>query len=206
MATDLSLNTAGEQESGAHVGRWTWNPMARGLDADDSWETRAFAEDSSNLTWPPRSYPCTFCRREFRSAQALGGHMNVHRRDRARLRQLSPEMSPMHAVEGPPSSLFIPRGELAAAAPGRHSLCMMCTFPGTACNGVTALLRPRTSGWEGAPAAFRSMSPYASGNLMPPTAVQLLSSPSITAERAIKLGSSAFIEDLDLELRLGHKP
>uniref|UniRef100_A0A0E0CDP6 C2H2-type domain-containing protein n=1 Tax=Oryza meridionalis TaxID=40149 RepID=A0A0E0CDP6_9ORYZ len=33
-----------------------------------------------------RSYPCGFCRREFRSAQALGGHMNVHRRDRARLR------------------------------------------------------------------------------------------------------------------------
>ncbi|KAM3326701.1 transcriptional regulator SUPERMAN-like [Capsicum chacoense] len=36
--------------------------------------------------WPPRSYTCTFCKREFKSAQALGGHMNVHRRDRARLR------------------------------------------------------------------------------------------------------------------------
>ncbi|GAA0171621.1 hypothetical protein Leryth_026235 [Lithospermum erythrorhizon] len=40
--------------------------------------------------WPPRSYTCSFCKREFRSAQALGGHMNVHRRDRARLRQYSP--------------------------------------------------------------------------------------------------------------------
>jgi len=44
--------------------------------------------------WPPpqrslssSSYTCGYCRREFRSAQALGGHMNVHRRDRARLRQ-----------------------------------------------------------------------------------------------------------------------
>ncbi|KAK8916387.1 putative transcriptional regulator RABBIT EARS [Platanthera zijinensis] len=36
-------------------------------------------------TWPPRFYHCVFCRREFRSAQALGGHMNVHRRDRARM-------------------------------------------------------------------------------------------------------------------------
>ncbi|KAJ3676683.1 hypothetical protein LUZ60_004095 [Juncus effusus] len=52
----------------------------------DSWEERAFAQDYS-CVWPPRSYSCTFCRREFRSAQALGGHMNVHRRDRARLRQ-----------------------------------------------------------------------------------------------------------------------
>ncbi|CAL9767370.1 unnamed protein product [Musa acuminata subsp. burmannicoides] len=60
-----------------------------------TWEERAFAEDSAGhiggYIWPPRSYSCSFCRREFRSAQALGGHMNVHRRDRARLKQsLSP--------------------------------------------------------------------------------------------------------------------
>ncbi|KAK7251862.1 hypothetical protein RIF29_35438 [Crotalaria pallida] len=65
-----------------------WNPREHQEDEDDSWEVRAFAEDTNNImgtTWPPRSYTCTFCRREFRSAQALGGHMNVHRRDRARL-------------------------------------------------------------------------------------------------------------------------
>lgn len=44
----------------------------------------------AGFSWPPRSYTCSFCRREFRSAQALGGHMNVHRRDRARLRQSPP--------------------------------------------------------------------------------------------------------------------
>lgn len=57
---------------------------------EDSWEVRAFAEDTASgmgTIWPPKSYTCTFCRREFRSAQALGGHMNVHRRDRARLHQ-----------------------------------------------------------------------------------------------------------------------
>ncbi|KAL3531786.1 hypothetical protein ACH5RR_005307 [Cinchona calisaya] len=57
----------------------------------DSWEEQAFAEDAAgNLggcIWPPRSYSCSFCGREFKSAQALGGHMNVHRRDRARLKQ-----------------------------------------------------------------------------------------------------------------------
>ncbi|KAM7256674.1 hypothetical protein ACFE04_012415 [Oxalis oulophora] len=42
----------------------------------------------SGFSWPPRSYTCSFCKREFRSAQALGGHMNVHRRDRARLRSV----------------------------------------------------------------------------------------------------------------------
>ncbi|XP_075473915.1 uncharacterized protein LOC142504965 [Primulina tabacum] len=57
----------------------------------DSWEEQAYADDVSGIlggcVWPPRSYSCSFCRREFRSAQALGGHMNVHRRDRARLNQ-----------------------------------------------------------------------------------------------------------------------
>ena len=65
--------------------------------SSSSWEEKAFAEDLNNIhardgslggcVWPPRSYSCTFCMREFRSAQALGGHMNIHRRDRARLRQ-----------------------------------------------------------------------------------------------------------------------
>ncbi|XP_008438560.1 transcriptional regulator SUPERMAN-like [Cucumis melo] len=46
----------------------------------------ATEEDFINgISWPPRSYTCNFCKREFRSAQALGGHMNVHRRDRALL-------------------------------------------------------------------------------------------------------------------------
>ncbi|KAF8086288.1 hypothetical protein N665_0630s0038 [Sinapis alba] len=34
-----------------------------------------------------RSYICSFCVRGFSNAQALGGHMNIHRRDRANLRQ-----------------------------------------------------------------------------------------------------------------------
>ncbi|XP_038875029.1 transcriptional regulator TAC1-like [Benincasa hispida] len=34
-----------------------------------------------------RAYTCGFCKRKFQSAQALGGHMNVHRRDRAKLRR-----------------------------------------------------------------------------------------------------------------------
>lgn len=66
-------------------------------DHDSNWEEQAFAEDASGhlgggCIWPPRSYSCSFCRREFRSAQALGGHMNVHRRDRARLKQ-SPNLN-----------------------------------------------------------------------------------------------------------------
>lgn len=34
-----------------------------------------------------RSYDCAFCKRGFSNAQALGGHMNLHRKDRAKLKQ-----------------------------------------------------------------------------------------------------------------------
>ncbi|KAJ7961384.1 transcriptional regulator SUPERMAN-like [Quillaja saponaria] len=79
---------------------WMWEKRKLTLSSltsstklDDSWEEQAFAEDAAGAlggcVWPPRSYTCSFCRREFRSAQALGGHMNVHRRDRARLKQSS---------------------------------------------------------------------------------------------------------------------
>ena len=44
--------------------------------------------NSSGFLWPQRNYTCSFCKRQFNSAQALGGHMNVHRRDRAMLIQL----------------------------------------------------------------------------------------------------------------------
>ncbi|KAL5580935.1 hypothetical protein UlMin_013377 [Ulmus minor] len=37
----------------------------------------------------PRSYECTFCKRGFSNAQALGGHMNIHRKDKAKLKLLA---------------------------------------------------------------------------------------------------------------------
>lgn len=79
----------------------------------DSWEEQAFAEDAAGAlggcVWPPRSYSCSFCRRDFRSAQALGGHMNVHRRDRARLKQSpNPEVVPQNHALNPCTSLDPP--------------------------------------------------------------------------------------------------
>ncbi|KAI4322111.1 hypothetical protein L6164_021831 [Bauhinia variegata] len=41
-----------------------------------------------------RSYECTFCKRGFSNAQALGGHMNIHRKDKAKLKQSPNEAKP----------------------------------------------------------------------------------------------------------------
>ncbi|XVF46575.1 hypothetical protein PTKIN_Ptkin03bG0038200 [Pterospermum kingtungense] len=48
------------------------------------------SSDHEQGTSPARSYECIFCKRGFSNAQALGGHMNIHRRDKAKLKQASP--------------------------------------------------------------------------------------------------------------------
>ncbi|XP_037431878.1 uncharacterized protein LOC119298684 [Triticum dicoccoides] len=52
----------------------------------------SYASDGGGVSWPAQrslsaSYTCGYCKREFRSARALGGHMNVHRWERARIRR-----------------------------------------------------------------------------------------------------------------------
>ncbi|PIN12975.1 hypothetical protein CDL12_10278 [Handroanthus impetiginosus] len=108
---------------------WMWakrkpdsNPHNMISSYGDSWEEQAFAEDAAGAlggcVWPPRSYSCSFCRREFRSAQALGGHMNVHRRDRARLKQ-----SP---INNPPTEVLPQNHDLHTCTP--YSSENICTL------------------------------------------------------------------------------
>ncbi|KAH7514402.1 hypothetical protein FEM48_Zijuj11G0085900 [Ziziphus jujuba var. spinosa] len=190
---------------------WMWNPKQthHQQEEDDSWEVRAFAEDTGNImgtTWPPRSYTCTFCRREFRSAQALGGHMNVHRRDRARLHQVQPNsINPAgssSSSSSSASSFLIPTQEFVA-------------------NGTT--LNACTDSSSSSPSTILSISPYPPGNLIPtyspPVNFPVSQLPEITTNASDHCASNRADqqplassttengnEEIDLELRLGHGP
>lgn len=80
------------------------------------WDSKNFIfkkDHSCGVSWPAKQvFTCKFCKRQFRSAQALGGHMNVHRKDRARLRLLSSSSSDDHNhnpdFTSSPSSKFLP--------------------------------------------------------------------------------------------------
>ncbi|XP_073152598.1 probable transcriptional regulator RABBIT EARS [Henckelia pumila] len=48
------------------------------------------AEQESTCIRVGRFYECVFCKRGFNTAQALGGHMNIHRKDRARNKPTDP--------------------------------------------------------------------------------------------------------------------
>ena len=201
---------------------WMWNPREQHQEDDDSWEVRAFAEDTRNImgtTWPPRSYTCTFCRREFRSAQALGGHMNVHRRDRARLHQAPP---PAGSVNNPiatphhpaPAFINVPPQELVANA----GLCLLYHLPSPSATFTAPT--PSTL------LSVSSSSSYPQNNLMMQPCSPSFDFPSSVAQAAVGTvginGVSSYsgkveepvtssfnnghLEELDLELRLGHKP
>ncbi|KAL2348268.1 hypothetical protein Fmac_002268 [Flemingia macrophylla] len=183
-----------------------WNP--REEEEDESWEVRAFAEDTRNImgtTWPPRSYTCTYCRREFRSAQALGGHMNVHRRDRARLHQPPPSSTASPFINVPPQDLVANAG-----------LCFLYHLPtspstSTSTSATTALPFPPSTP---SPSTLLSVSP---NNFLMQTSFNFPSSRINTSfcSSSTKLQQppisssihdSSHLEELDLELRLGHKP
>ncbi|KAL6178556.1 hypothetical protein ACLB2K_050074 [Fragaria x ananassa] len=210
---------------------WMWNPKQTQDQEDDSWEVRAFAEDTGNVmgtTWPPRSYTCTFCRREFRSAQALGGHMNVHRRDRARLHQAqhpsSISINPS-AISSSSSSIFIiPTQEFLAANGG---LCLLYQFSdpnngafttSTVTTPTAPLLNNIVESSSSVPSSLLALNPLhdylmtsSPSNLVGPHGVSNSrnnnshcqdAKRSADEDQPLRSGVED-IEDLDLELRLG---
>ncbi|OAY55615.1 transcriptional regulator SUPERMAN [Manihot esculenta] len=171
----------------------------------------------SGFSWPPRSYTCSFCKREFRSAQALGGHMNVHRRDRARLRQ-----SPARDGQCPILNLNVNLNPNPSFSPPVTS-----TFPSSA-PPLSALSSPsfasssETKKWAIDDSPFLDpLSPKSSDLTKIGTGKALFDAEEFdgfTREDGCKLSKKAEIirldleigllseskEDLDLELRLGY--
>ncbi|KAE8039116.1 hypothetical protein FH972_011558 [Carpinus fangiana] len=45
---------------------------------------QVMSSDEQGATQTARSYDCTYCRRGFSNAQDLGGHMNIHRKEKAK--------------------------------------------------------------------------------------------------------------------------
>ncbi|XP_058082472.1 zinc finger protein 8-like [Magnolia sinica] len=150
-----------------------------------------------------RSYECMFCKRGFSTAQALGGHMNIHRRDRARIRhQTFPSVSMKPDDSDPPNLGFLPHfpNHPAYHPPVSESL-----------RNYHMYLPASTSGARH-PQALRSDNPPLE-QLHPLSLFgddlhvgpSIPSDPTGGREEQMK-GQDVDDGELDLELRLGHEP
>ncbi|CAL0307626.1 unnamed protein product [Lupinus luteus] len=173
-----------------------------------SWEERAFEEDAGRVLggsiWPPRSYSCTFCQREFRSAQALGGHMNVHRRDRARLKQnLSPnkDQTLLELDHHKNDCISLGTKFLSQISSSQQLDC--CHNPNSSFATTITTTRISPSGLsdisKGENCGQHTLSPYSSSTI--------IGYPYSEHEGIVDATEDKFkeviMEDLDLELRLG---
>ncbi|XP_038905278.1 transcriptional regulator SUPERMAN-like [Benincasa hispida] len=189
-----------------------WNPSQAHQDEDDdSWEIRAFAEDTENVmgtTWPPRFYNCTFCGREFRSAQALGGHMNVHRRDRVRLHH-HPHSNSIQPIS---SSFTIPAPKLVYNE--SDGVCFLYQLPKNSIDFLNSITSSSACLQSPSATQYPSNIPTTSSLQSVKSPGELRGGTSSSSSHCSHMsgkGDDSIIsiddgnEKLDLELRLGHR-
>ncbi|CAD5163037.1 transcriptional regulator SUPERMAN-like [Musa acuminata AAA Group] len=93
-------------------------------------------EENGDRATGARSFDCSFCKRGFSNAQALGGHMNMHRKDKAKLKHPSRCGNPFPSRNAVPSSLPIVGGYTSPAS--HESACISTwrwSFPGAEDDG-----------------------------------------------------------------------
>ncbi|XWS46938.1 hypothetical protein CRYUN_Cryun14cG0111100 [Craigia yunnanensis] len=176
-------------------------------DSKSSSEETDRSEQSNDDMGTGRSYECVFCKRGFTTAQALGGHMNIHRKDRAKSRPSSVPIvsgkvddenyASLRSYSYPPIQSYQPHYSIA---PEVH-VSYQTFFP--------------ASGWGFRPPHTHHDELFVdnSHNLNPfgeedwPRSLGLQIGPSHVDDHENKKRDGSSQEDeLDLELRLGHDP
>ncbi|KAI3506845.1 hypothetical protein L1887_21420 [Cichorium endivia] len=151
-----------------------------------------------------RLYECIFCKRGFTTAQALGGHMNIHRKDRAKGKpndlsnSCSSKLEDRSCYAGPRSRFYQP--VLASYTP---------SYISTAPSDQEGLVRytkyfSSTSSTV-QPINHENYHQDVHGVITRPSSLQFGWSDDQNLKRTIdRCGNEE--DELDLELRLGHDP
>ncbi|KAJ0053584.1 hypothetical protein Pint_01766 [Pistacia integerrima] len=174
-------------------------------DSKSSSEETDRPEQANDDMGTGRSYECVFCKRGFTTAQALGGHMNIHRKDRAKNRPTSLPSS----ISG--------KADHESYANSRSYATVQSYPPHYA---MAPEVHYQTffpaSSWAERPLPTHHSNDYSYGRNpqhMNPFGddiwrgnLGLRVGPSHVADEKDKRGGTSEEDELDLELRLGHDP
>ncbi|KAH6770012.1 hypothetical protein C2S52_014815 [Perilla frutescens var. hirtella] len=84
-------------------------------DASSPDQNEEKSNDESAGAGVGRSYECTFCKRGFTNAQALGGHMNIHRKDKAKAKAKQKNQEEASNKSSNPNSRYLRSPPLLSA-------------------------------------------------------------------------------------------
>ncbi|XP_027174956.1 probable transcriptional regulator RABBIT EARS [Coffea eugenioides] len=173
-------------------------------------------QQARSPTSQSRLYECNFCKKGFSNAQALGGHMNIHRKDKAKLKQASKENQRLIDAQGMPNNPLTP----SSTSPGNN-----IGKPLEFTSSAQVLMKISSPKWHSsalAPDHLRENYSYESHmaelkqlplfvETASSVAVAEYSGPVIQAnsgswQEEFISGQGSFGAELDLELRLGHEP
>ncbi|XP_052179831.1 transcriptional regulator SUPERMAN-like [Diospyros lotus] len=165
------------------------------------------APNNSEVAGTGRSYECVYCKRGFTTAQALGGHMNIHRKDKAKTRPAAPLIHSSHNYN-------------------KHDE-QFCTNPGIFLQPVSNHLAPYYNNSAVSEVGYRTYFPAPAATAARPSnefsgqnpqifrpsgddwrlSLSLRFAPVLLEEDTDQEMRGGSEEDgLDLELRLGHNP
>ncbi|KAJ4726844.1 transcriptional regulator TAC1-like [Melia azedarach] len=179
-------------------------------DSKSSSEETDRSEQANDDMGTGRSYECVFCKRGFTTAQALGGHMNIHRKDRAKNRPSSVPSISEKADEN--YATFRSHTPFQSYPTAHHHFAMASEVH---VNYQTYFPAPTWD--ERSPHTYHSNdihSPYGNN----PQHLNLFGDDVWRGNLSLRVGPSHVSEDeerregaskqdeLDLELRLGHDP
>lgn len=148
-----------------------------------------------------RSYECTYCKRGFTNAQALGGHMNIHRKDRAKSNK-KPQISNKFFTNDETTSVAFPFVS-ENSSPMRQ---MQQYLPTTTTNYLVENYQPSNVhgfGYDHPRSSSSNWSNFHFNQELQGPNLSLQIGPS--HDQIIRRGNQEENE-VDLELRLGHDP
>ncbi|XP_058762662.1 transcriptional regulator TAC1-like [Vicia villosa] len=147
-----------------------------------------------------RSYECNFCKRGFSNAQALGGHMNIHRKDKAKLKQQSLNMEANSSDVQEVNKLVLPNLNSSIVLSQSQQQDQQHHVPSRDINeALMTQLRQQLPFFSESPTKSEMQKPQ-------PSQGETTTAATSTTEEALLLSGEDSSMELDLELRLGPEP
>ncbi|KAI5665960.1 hypothetical protein M9H77_15813 [Catharanthus roseus] len=146
-----------------------------------------------------RSYECNFCKKGFSNAQALGGHMNIHRKDKAKLKQASKETK--KSIKADITSTMPPLDAKAKSIPNWPCFYSSSSHHQSSYKYYPSSLRRDHHELKQLP-LFVETAAASRNNIIDH---HVSSNNSAEWEEEEERGGGCFGAEIDLELRLGHE-